>query len=97
MAQSYETTDIYKGAFLLSKGGSLSGISFDGDRHIATFMFTGEGLQRLDREYCTGKALVNPVILRRSLNRLRDLLFEMRERRTRDDGKRAHRRGQGRG
>ncbi len=81
--QHYETTDIFLGAFLLSSGGDLSGINFN-ERHIATFMFTGEGLHQLDRDYMKGRALVNPVHLRESLNHLRDLLFDMRDRRRRN-------------
>jgi hypothetical protein len=81
--QHYETTDIFLGAFLLSSGGDLSGINFN-ERHIATFMFTGEGLHQLDRDYIKGRALVNPVHLRESLNHLRDLLFDMRDRRRRN-------------
>ena len=84
--QQYETTDIFLGAYLLASGGDLSGISFN-DRMIATFMFTGEGLYQLDHAYRTGTALVNPVHLRMSLNHLRDLLFDMRERRRRDESK----------
>lgn len=34
----FETTDIFKGAFLLSNGGILSGITFN-DRQIATFLY----------------------------------------------------------
>ncbi len=73
----YQTTDIFKGAFLLSKGGDLSGITFN-DRQIASFAISGNGIHQLDRDYMTGKALVNPVILRESLNHLRDLLFELK-------------------
>lgn len=76
----YETTDIFKGAFLLSNGGNLSGISFN-DRQIATFTLTGKNLQKLDKDYHNGCALVNPVVLRESLNHLRDILFEMQDRR----------------
>jgi len=90
----FETTDIFKGAFFLSSGGNLSGISFN-KRHIATFMFTGKGLYHLDQEYRTGTALVNPVHLRASLNHLRDILFEMRDRRKRDDRRRENRKYQG--
>ncbi len=79
----YETTDIFKGAFLLSKGGDLSGISFN-DRQIATFTISGKDIHQLDRDYMTGKALVNPILLRESLNHLRDLLFDMRDRRRND-------------
>ena len=95
--QHYKTTDIFLGAYLLSSGGDpesphvayLSGISFN-SRRRATFMFTGVGLQQLDREYRAGTALVNLVSLRDSLNHLRDVLFEMRDRRKRDAEKRTH-------
>ncbi len=76
----YETTDIFKGAFLLCKGGDLSGISFN-DRQIASFAISGKGIHQFDRDYDKGKALVNPVILRESLNHLRNVLFEMKDRR----------------
>ena len=79
MAQ-YQTTDIFKGAFLLCKGGDLSGISFN-DRRIASFSIIGKGIHQLDKDYDQGIALVNPVILRDSLNHLRDVLFEMKNRR----------------
>jgi hypothetical protein len=42
----------------------------------ATFLIRGEGLIRLDREYRSGKALVNPLQFRESLNHLRDILFK---------------------
>jgi hypothetical protein len=95
--QHYETTDIFIGAFLLCHGGDLSGISFN-ERMIATFEITGEHLCQLDQEYQAGSALVNPVHLRASLNYLRDILFEIKERRRRDDRKRenpAHQRKRG--
>jgi len=41
----YETTDIFKGAFFLSNGSNLSGISFN-DRQIATFTLTGKNLHK---------------------------------------------------
>ena len=83
-----ETTDIFIGAFLLSQGGSLSGIRIkDGVRGIAAFQIEGEDVERLGNEYGEGKALVNPLSLRESLNHLRDVLFEFRERGTRYDRK----------
>ena len=68
----YQTTDIFKGAFLLSAGGALSGITFN-DRRIASFAINGKGIHQLDKDYDQGLALVNPVILRDSLNHLRDM------------------------
>ena len=91
--QHYETTDIFIGAFFLSKGGDLCGIRIkDAARGIAAFEITGNDLDRLDHEYRTGQALVNPVSLRESLNLLRDMLFDLREtRRRRDDNTRENR------
>ena len=70
----FEITDIFRGAFFLCNGGDLAGIRINGDR-VATFLIRGEGLIRLDREYRTGKALVNPLQFREALNYLRDILF----------------------
>ncbi|BBO93093.1 CHC2 zinc finger domain-containing protein [Desulfosarcina ovata] len=74
---SLETTDIFRGAFFLASGGDLAGIRVG--RHgkrIATFLITGHGLDRLDRDYRSGRARVNPIQLRESLNHLRDAMFE---------------------
>lgn len=73
---SLETTDIFRGAFLLASGGDLAEIRVGSNgKRIATFLITGEDLDRLDRDYRCGRALVNPVQLRESLNHLRDVLF----------------------
>ena len=93
----YETTDIFIGAFFLCKGGDLLGIRIkDAARGIAAFEISGNDLDRLDQEYRSGKALVNPVHLRESLNLLRDMLFDLRETRRRDDRKRKNRGNQAR-
>ena len=92
-----ETTDIFRGAFLLAKGGDLTGIRIcNNGKRMATFLITGKDLSRLDRDYRCGRALVNPVQLREALNHLRDLMFKkLREGRTRnDDQRRDHRAGQ---
>ena len=93
---SLETTDIFRGAFFLCRGGELSGIRFRRNgKRIATFLIVGEGLDRLDKQYRDGHALVNPLQFRESLNHLRDILFEKlrtQEGRTRNgDRKRNHR------
>jgi hypothetical protein len=57
-------------------------------------LITGPDLDRLDSDYRAGRALVNPLQLRESLNHLRDILFERlreNEGRTRDDRKRKNR------
>jgi hypothetical protein len=90
--KSYETTDIFIGAFFLCKGGDLCGIRIkDAARGIAAFEISGTDLDRLGREYRSGKALVNPVQLRDSLNLLRDMLFDLRDTRRKNDRKRKNR------
>ena len=72
-----ETTDIFRGAFLLASGGDLTGVRVRSNgRRIATFLITGKDLDKLDRDYRAGRALVNPLQFRESLNHLRDILFE---------------------
>ena len=71
----FEITDIFRGAFFLCNGGDLAGIKINGDR-VATFLIRGEGLIKLDRDYRSGKALVNPLQFREALNHLRDILFK---------------------
>ena len=82
-----ETTDIFRGAFFLCMGGALSGVRFRRDgRHTASFLFTGPDLDRHDIDYMNGRARVNPLQLKESLNRLRDILFErLREKEGRYD------------
>ncbi|MBF0433420.1 MAG: hypothetical protein HQK83_19235, partial [Fibrobacteria bacterium] len=65
----------------------------NGDK-VASFMITGADLDQLDRDYISGKALVNPVQFRESLNWLRDVLFKKlreTERRYEIDRKRKNR------
>ncbi len=74
---SLETTDIFRGAFFMCMGGDLSDIRFrHNGKQIASFMFTGPDLQKHDKAYISGHALVNPVQFREALNHLRDILFE---------------------
>lgn len=91
-----EVTDIFRGAFLLCNGADLSEIRVrNNGKRIATFLITGKDLEKMDRDYRLGRALVNPLQLRESLNHLRDLMFEKLrtcEGRSRNgDRKRGHR------
>ena len=77
MQGTVEVTDLFKGAFLLCSGGRLEQVKIrNNGRRIATFLITGPDLDRLDSDYRTGRALVNPVQLRESLNHLRDVMFD---------------------
>jgi hypothetical protein len=74
---SLETTDIFRGAFLLASGGDLTEVRIrNNGKRIATFLITGQDLDRLDSDYRCGRALINPLKLRESLNHLRDAMFE---------------------
>ena len=71
-----ETTDVFRGAFLLCKGGKLTEVYVsDADRGIVSFRIMGENLSELEESYRDGSATVNPLRLRESLNHLRDVLF----------------------
>jgi len=71
-----ETTDIFRGAFFLSKGGKLSEVHLSEDnRQIVSFRIIGEDLLDHDEAYRSGRAMVDPLQLRESLNHLRDVLF----------------------
>ena len=94
MQGTVEVTDLFKGAFLLCSGADLAEVRVrNNGRAIATFLITGAGLEKLDRDYRSGRALVNPLQLRESLNHLRDVMFDKLrnyEGRARDDRKRAY-------
>ncbi len=77
MKSTFEVTDLFKSAFFLCMGGNLSEVRVRNDgRRIATFLITGSDLDRLDCDYRTGRALVNPLQLREALNHLRDVMFD---------------------
>ena len=79
-----ETTDIFRGAFFLCNDCELENVRnrYNG-RQITCFSFTGKGIEQLDRDYRSGKAQVNPLQFRESLNHLRDILFG----KTHDEGR----------
>jgi hypothetical protein len=77
MQGTVEVTDLYKGAYLLCMGGRLDRVRVRiNGRKIATFLISGPDLDRYAGDYRAGRALVNPVELRESLNHLRDVMFE---------------------
>ncbi len=90
-----ETSDIFRSAYHVAQGSDLYDIRVNGNgRQIATFMIRGTGLDKSDKAYRSGKALVNPLQLRESLNHVRDRLFKKlhdNEGRLRNDKKRNNR------
>lgn len=91
MLGTVETTDIFRGAFFLSKGGKLFEVHLSEDnRQIVSFRITGENLTDLDEAYRAGKATVDPMQLRESLNHLRDVLFRTLRENERNKERREH-------
>ncbi len=77
MNHTYEVTDLFKSAFFLCMGGNLEQVRVrTNGKRIATFLITGADLDQHDIDYRAGRALVNPVQLRETLNHLRDVMFE---------------------
>ena len=74
MMSAIETSDIFRGAYLLCCGARVCDTRVA--RHQVLFVIEGEGVAELDERYRLGTALVNPVQLRETLNLLRDLVFE---------------------
>ena len=101
MQGTVEVTDLFKGAFLLCMGARLDRVRVrNNGRRIATFLITGPDLDQLDSDYRAGRALVNPVQLRESLNHLRDVMFDKLRhqegrKRHHDDRSNGYRSGQG--
>jgi hypothetical protein len=74
------TTDIYESSFLHCSGMILAEMWLDHGRlhNTAVFVFDGDcRLTELQKSYHTGNAVVNLADYRRSLNRLRELMFRL--------------------
>lgn len=73
--EEIETGDLFKGAYLLCRGGRLLRTALSGRDHVV-FVIEGEGMVVEDVRFRTGAAMVNPLQLRETLNYLRDMVFE---------------------
>lgn len=74
MTNTIETQDIFRGAYLLCCGARVGETRLR--RGQVVFVIEGHGVVEHDERYRLGRALVNPVALRETLNLLRDLVFE---------------------
>ena len=83
---------------MITQGGELEGIHIrTNGKPIGVIRIKGSGLADLEKDYRSGKALVEPLRLRDVLNYLRDSLFQAlqkHEGRSRHDKARAYRRHQ---
>ena len=73
------TQDLYCGAYILSKGGSLEEIQLTQGRNgrpSVSFILAGENVEQLSKEFQTGKANTNVVSLKVAMTHLKDVMFQ---------------------
>ena len=70
--------DLYEGAFLLSEGFQLGRITVlrNNGKKLCAFTFRGEGAQRASDEYRQGRATCNVALLKFTMEKLKDTMFE---------------------
>lgn len=70
------TTDVYCGAYLLTRGARLVDLLVDrtGERESGTFVFEGDDLLRLQEEYSRGEAVAKVKAIRDGVTTLRTRL-----------------------
>ena len=82
--------DLYEGAFLLAEGFQLGRITIlrNNGKKLCAFTFRGEGAQRASDEYRQGRATCNVALLKFTMEKLKDTMFEkIREHEQRAQGK----------
>ena len=80
-----QSKDIFRIAYLVGQGFSLAETKLD-PSHRVTFVIQGTGLKEADSRYRTGRALINPLQFRESLNLLRDLIRNTQKPKSRNAG-----------
>ena len=73
MRDEIETGDVFRAAYLVSRGGVVVKATVQAGDHVVLAL-KGEGLEKEDRLYRTAAGLVEPLRLKENLNRLRDLV-----------------------
>ncbi len=73
------TTDLYEGAYLLSRGIKLEKIWQDNERRkrAVVFEFEGECLCELREKYIQGRARANIFKFKNSITELKDVMFNL--------------------
>jgi hypothetical protein len=71
------TDDLFLGAFALARGGELVGVEVSGmnGRRVAYFRIEGAEVEKVQRDYYQGPALVNLQLLKAAVRRLKDEAF----------------------
>jgi hypothetical protein len=76
-----KTRDLYCGAYIISKGGTLEDVKLAEDGHngrpAVTFILSGDNVDVLSREFHHGKANANVVALRAAVDQLKGIMFNL--------------------
>lgn len=73
MVEEVETGDVFRTAYLVSRGARVTKAVVQGGDHVVLTL-VGEDLVDEDRRYRTAAGLVEPLRLKENLNRVRDLV-----------------------
>lgn len=73
MISEIETGDVFRAAYLVSRGGNVVKATVQGKDHVVLTV-KGEDLDTEDRRYRTALGLCEPLQLKENLNRVRDLV-----------------------
>lgn len=71
-------SDLYESAYLLCCGFNLGRVTVIGSngKKLCTFTFNGEGAQRASDDYRQGRATANVALLKFTMEKLKDAMFE---------------------
>jgi hypothetical protein len=78
-----KTKDIWLGCFCLSKGAELEEVRLDNNNSNShhnkevLFIFSGQDVQELQREFLSGQAMCNVTRLRASMLHLKEQMYEL--------------------
>ena len=73
MVSEIETGDVFRAAYLVSRGGRVVKATVQAGDHVVLSL-KGEDLDHEDLRYRTGAGMVEPLRLKENLNRVRDLV-----------------------
>jgi hypothetical protein len=77
-----KTKDLYCAAFLASQGGALDDVILtpDGRRGrlaSVTFIFSGDNMEQLTREFLNGQATVNLATFKLAMHEMKERMFDV--------------------
>ena len=78
MIDEITISDLYEGAYLLCRGLRMKGITVIGrnGKRLCSFAFDREDAFQLMEEYRAGRATANPAMLKFTIEKLKDRMFQ---------------------